>query len=185
MSENATKTALRDALNELLAKKPLNKITIREITDLCGVNRMTFYYHFRDIYDLVEWSVTEEARPALEESKSDWQSGLRHIMESLREYRLMITNVYRCLGRERVENFLLPLLRPVLAEAVEREPGAELLSEDDQFFISSFYTHAFAGILLDWAEENMVETPEYLTGCMEKIMDGNLRNVVYSFLKKS
>ena len=53
MSE-VTKRALEQSLKNLLLKKPLNKITINDIAEDCGINRMTFYYHFKDIYDLVE-----------------------------------------------------------------------------------------------------------------------------------
>ena len=49
-----TKRALEASLKKLLLEKPLNKITINDITEDCGVNRMTFYYHFKDIYDLVD-----------------------------------------------------------------------------------------------------------------------------------
>ena len=58
MSE-VTKRALEQSLKNLLLKKPLTKITINDITEDCGINRMTFYYHFKDIYDLVEWSCLE------------------------------------------------------------------------------------------------------------------------------
>ena len=50
-----TKRALEASLKKLVKTKPLNKITVSDITDDCGINRMTFYYHFKDIYDLVEW----------------------------------------------------------------------------------------------------------------------------------
>ena len=62
-----TKRALEQSLKNLLLKKPLTKITINDIAEDCGINRMTFYYHFKDIYDLVEWSCMEDARKALEE----------------------------------------------------------------------------------------------------------------------
>ena len=51
-----TKRALEQSLKNLLLQKPLSKITISDIADDCGINRMTFYYHFKDIYDLIEWS---------------------------------------------------------------------------------------------------------------------------------
>ncbi len=56
-----TKRALEASLKKLLLQKPLNKITINDITEDCGVNRMTFYYHFKDIYDLVDWIMVEDA----------------------------------------------------------------------------------------------------------------------------
>ncbi|MFQ9557858.1 MAG: TetR/AcrR family transcriptional regulator, partial [Blautia sp.] len=52
---NITKHALAESLKKLLLKKPLNKITINDLTTDCGISRMAFYYHFKDIYDLVEW----------------------------------------------------------------------------------------------------------------------------------
>ena len=51
---NITKRALEDSLKHLLLKKPVNKITINDITEDCGVNRATFYYHFKAIYALIE-----------------------------------------------------------------------------------------------------------------------------------
>ena len=61
-----TKRALAASLKHLLLQKPLTKITIRDIAEDCGVSRMTFYYHFKDIYDLAEWTCAEDAARALE-----------------------------------------------------------------------------------------------------------------------
>ena len=54
MKNDATKQALANALKQLLQKKQIMKITINDITEACGISRMTFYYHFKDIYDLAE-----------------------------------------------------------------------------------------------------------------------------------
>ena len=69
-----TKYALENSLKKLLLQKPLNKITINDITEDCGINRMTFYYHFRDIYDLVEWVCLEDAKKALADNKTSFSS---------------------------------------------------------------------------------------------------------------
>ena len=80
-----TKRALEQSLKNLLLKKPLTKITIGDITEDCGINRMTFYYHFKDIYDLVEWACLEDARRALDEKKTydTWQQGLLQIFAAV------------------------------------------------------------------------------------------------------
>lgn len=74
MSE-LTKEAIITSLRKLLDEKPLNKITIKNITDDCNVNRMTFYYHFRDIYSAIEWICREDAERIIAEHKSegDWK----------------------------------------------------------------------------------------------------------------
>ena len=51
---NTTKLALEAALKKELLMKSLDKITINELAEDCGISRMAFYYHFKDIYDLVE-----------------------------------------------------------------------------------------------------------------------------------
>ena len=58
---NRTKQALEVSLKKLLLQKPLDKITIQDLTGDCGISRMAFYYHFKDIYDLVEWACREDA----------------------------------------------------------------------------------------------------------------------------
>ena len=65
--QNTTKQALEAALKNMLLKKPLDKITIQDLTSDCGISRMAFYYHFKDIYDLVEWACYEDAAKALQE----------------------------------------------------------------------------------------------------------------------
>ena len=79
-----TKRALEASLKELLRHKPLDKITVSDLTDHCGVNRMTFYYHFKDIYDLVEWCCEEDAARALAGQKTydTWQQGFLQILEA-------------------------------------------------------------------------------------------------------
>ena len=59
---NTTKLALEAALKKELLTKSLDKITINELAEDCGISRMAFYYHFKDIYDLVEWSCLEDAQ---------------------------------------------------------------------------------------------------------------------------
>ena len=100
-----TKRALEQSLKNLLLQKPLSKITISDIADDCGINRMTFYYHFKDIYDLIEWSCEEDARKALDGKKTydTWQQGLLQIFEAVQENKPFILNVYRSVSREQVE----------------------------------------------------------------------------------
>ena len=67
---NITKYALESSLKKMMLTKPLDKITIRDLTEDCGISRMAFYYHFKDIYDLVEWACVEDAAKALEGKKT-------------------------------------------------------------------------------------------------------------------
>ena len=96
-----TKRALEASLKNLLLKKPLDKITINDITEDCGINRMTFYYHFKDIYDLIEWCCVEDAKKALEGKKTydTWQQGFLQIFEAVLDNKPFILNVYHSVSR--------------------------------------------------------------------------------------
>lgn len=67
---NITKLALEAALKKELLTKSLDKITINELAEDCGISRMAFYYHFKDIYDLVEWVCVEDGTKALQGKKN-------------------------------------------------------------------------------------------------------------------
>ena len=67
---NTTKLALEASLKKLLLKKPVDKITINDLTEDCGISRMAFYYHFKDIYDLIEWACLEDGKRALADKKT-------------------------------------------------------------------------------------------------------------------
>ena len=67
---NITKLALEAALKKELLTKPLDKITINDLAEDCGISRMAFYYHFKDIYDLVEWVCVEDGTKALQGKKN-------------------------------------------------------------------------------------------------------------------
>ena len=56
----AIDTLLAESFKELAKKHPIEKITIKEITDLAGVIRPTFYNHFQDKYELLEWIITTD-----------------------------------------------------------------------------------------------------------------------------
>ena len=83
-----TKRALAESLKKLLLEKPLDRITVSDITEDCGVSRMTFYYHFRDVYDLIEWTWLQEAERALDGQKTcTWQQGFLQIFQLVQENR--------------------------------------------------------------------------------------------------
>lgn len=157
-----TKYALENSLKNLLLQKPLDKITISDITDDCGISRMTFYYHFKDIYDLVEWSCFEDARKALQENKTyeTWQQGYLQIFEEVKKNKPFIMNVYKCVHREQVEKYLQPLVNNLVLNVINEEAQNTNVTEDDKLFISQIYSYILMGLMLDWIKDDMEPDPE-------------------------
>lgn len=171
-----TKRALEQSLKNLLLKKPLTKITVGDITDDCGINRMTFYYHFKDIYDLVEWSCLEDAKRALDEKKTydTWQQGLLQIFKAVQENKPFIVNVYRCVHREQVEKYLQPLVDQLLLNVINEEAAGITVRDEDKQFIAQVYSYMFIGLMLDWIKDDMREDPQQIVEKLSKLIKGSV-----------
>ena len=171
-----TKRALEQSLKNLLLKKPLTKITVGDITEDCGINRMTFYYHFKDIYDLVEWSCLEDAKRALEEKKTydTWQQGFLQIFKAVQENKPFILNVYRCVHREQVEKYLQPLVDQLLLNVINEEAAGITVRDEDKQFIAQVDSYMFIGLMLDWIKDDMREDPQQIVEKLSKLIKGSV-----------
>ncbi|MEH7108720.1 TetR-like C-terminal domain-containing protein [Bacillus sp. JJ1764] len=178
-----TKKALAASLKKLLAKKNLEKITITDITTDCEVNRQTFYYHFKDIYDLVEWIYTNEASKALGNKKTydTWQQGFREIFVYLLENQDFVKNTYHSLSREYLENFLYNETYNLLIAVVKEKAAGMSVREKDQAFIAHFYKYAFTGLMLDWIGKGMREDPSTIIEQISILTRGDIIKALENF----
>ena len=178
-----TKRALAASLKNLLLQKPLTKITISDIAEDCGISRMTFYYHFKDIYDLVEWTCQEDAARALEGKKTydTWQEGFLNIFHAVQANKAFIMNVYRCVSRERIEQYLNPLIHSLILGVVEEKSAGMGVSGEDKRFIASFYEYAFVGVMLEWIGGGMKEDPALLVERTSRVVHGSVLRALEAF----
>lgn len=178
-----TKRALEQSLKSLLQQKPLSKITISDITEDCGISRMTFYYHFKDIYDLVEWACAEDAARALQNKKTydTWQQGFVQIFHAVRENKVFVMNVYRCVNREQVEKYLVPLTDQLIMGVITERAAGMTVREADQQFIAQVYSYAFVGIMLDWIRDDMRADPEELVNRLAMVIHGGITQALERF----
>ena len=184
---NTTKAALEESLKRLLLKKPLDKITITDITTDCGISRMAFYYHFKDIYDLVEWSCVEDGTKALQGKKTSesWTEGLTQIFEAVLENKPFIMNVYRNVDRERIENYLFKLTYDLIVGVVEEKSKGLNITEEDKKFIADFYKYGFVGIMLEWIREGMKENIVDLVRMMDLTLHDTVTTSIHNFQKNN
>lgn len=180
---NYTKQILEESLKKLMLEKPLDKITIRDLTEDCGISRMTFYYHFKDIYDLIEWACLADATKALAGKKTydTWSEGLVQIFEVVYENKPFILNAYRCISRDQIENFLFHLTSDLLMGVVEEKAADTDISEEDRRFIADFYKYSFVGIMLDWIKQGMKDDYMNLAHKINITIHGSLANSILNF----
>lgn len=168
-----TKKALAKSLLTLLEKKTLDKITVKDIVDLCEVNRQTFYYHFQDVYSLLDWIFISEAENVISDYKSleTWQQAFFAVLEYLQQNRSFIINTYRSIGRELLEQYLYKAVFVFIYDVIKKEAEKMSISQEDIKFFADFYKFAFVGLVLEWVKTGMKEPPKDIVERVSKLFE--------------
>ena len=179
-----TRNAIASTLKSMLNEKPLSRITVSDISERCGISRMTVYYHFRDIYDLVGWVISSDIIRIISGRKTQdtWQEGFLSIFQEVERNHVFVLNACSSLTREQLERSLSEPVSSLISSVLEENPDASKLNEEDAAFISSFFSYAFIGIMLDWIRGGMREKPEELVERIECVVGGSFERAIQRFL---
>lgn len=183
----ATKEAIHLALWDLLQEQKLDEITVTEVVERCGISRQTFYYHFRDLYEVVEWrflSLSEEMQDYLiQADRNDRHRALEMMLEKMRENKNLMLNIYRAFPRSYLERYLIRWTQPFLEDQIRERAQYYRISQDAVEFVIDLYSFGIASILLNWLDKGMpggmVERLDYFHTLVEKGLDDALRNLSY------
>ncbi len=157
-----TKEILIQTVMELLNERSFTKITVKDIVERCGINRNTFYYHFRDISDVMEFAFKREMDRIMEThlEADNVFDGLLQIVELLQENRRALLHIYRSLDRAVLQHQLDVMCEYIVSNYVLKARDyidITKLSEEDQRLMRSYQKCLLMGILLDWMENGMKE----------------------------
>lgn len=154
---NITKRALASALKELMAEMPFSKITVADICERCDMNRKSFYYHFRDKYDLVNWIYDTEFIAVARGKKYD--SSWAHL-DDVCQYFYRNRDFYRkalmIQGQNSFSEHFREMVRPVFSEGLRDILGESKVLE----FHINFFTDAFLCTLERWILDKNCVPPE-------------------------
>ncbi len=174
------KEQMAASLKKLMAKKSLQKITIQELADDCGINRYTFYYHFQDIYDLLSWTLQQDAAALFYRSESSltWVDRLRVFLHNIREN----APVYKCVLNSLAYETLRTMFSQEASQLVEAylldEKGNSQISGQYFSFLRDFYTSAFSGLLLEWIRRDLDLSEETIINYLSTILDGTVQTII-------
>ena len=159
LQSNMTKKMLAASLKKLMSEKPLHAITIKEIVAKCGIHRQTFYYHFEDVRDLVQWMYEEEAFDLLMESEEVicWQDKILQLFGYISENRAMCVCTLNSVSRKSLK---------------------------DVEYLTHFYTASFAGLVESWILGELDLTPEMIIAYMEKTAADQLNGALMRYREK-
>ncbi len=159
-----TKKALSQALKKRMETKPFSRITIKEIILDCGINRNTFYYHFRDMRDLLRWTLRHEAIDIVKkyDLASDYEAAILFVIDYLEQNQHMLNCVYDSVGCDELKSCLVDDFTEIIESIISLEEAAAgaRLPEDHRKLLVSFYREGISGLIIDYLHGSVDLTKE-------------------------
>lgn len=175
MSSPKTQQAIMDSFVKLLNQRPLDKITVKDIVQDCGISRNTFYYHYQDIYDLLQATFSAVLENVLTENVTTWRESLVACTRFALENRRAIYHIYRSSNREQLDRYLYKVTGQSMEKLIRYQTRGMQVSDEDIRYLTLFYKHAIVGTLLEWLENDMKADVEHVINRMGVLLEGNLR----------
>ena len=175
-------TLLAESLKELALRQPIEKITIREITDKAGVIRPTFYNHFQDKYELLEWIIVAELiepiRPLVENGMV--HEGLVLLFTNMEKNREFYIRAGRLEGQNSFENIAQQCVeRLLITEIGKRAKGKPLkyawLTPE---WIARYYAHTMCFVAVSWLRMGMTVSAREMAEIYRYIIERSLDEIM-------
>lgn len=169
-----------NAFRQLLAEKPLSKITVREIVDRCDINRNTFYYHFQDIPTLLQVIMKNEVDFLLQNCRRYTRpfDYIQPAVEYCVEHKPSILHVYHSVSQDTFRFYLKRFSHHVMQEHFQSIPTTDTVSQEDLRILIHYYECTMIGILLDWLDADMQYDLEHMMERLCFLMDGAGENAL-------
>ena len=161
-TSNKTKNALSEALKDLTNKTPFAKISIGNICEKCNICRKSFYYHFKDKYDLVYWIFQTELvqKIQIRTYETSWDL-LEDICIYLYDNRKFYVNVFQANGQNSFREIFSEILHPIISNKVEST--ITYRNHNKQQFYTQFITDAYLLSIERWLMAKIPMNPiEYI-----------------------
>ena len=172
-----TKKAIMQCFIQMLNESPMDKISVVDIAERCGINRNTFYYYYCDIYALVKELFTIEAQRIAEKELScaTWQEVCLEALEFVRENRRAVYHLFHSNHRDLLEEYLYDVAHLEMVNFVRREAEGMPVKEEDINSLALFYTSDLVGLVTRWMLEGMKADVESILDNIGRLITGNLR----------
>lgn len=177
---NFTQKAIIDTFSEMIAEKPFNKITVKELVERCGINRNTFYYHFPDLPALVEEILKIESDNVIR-NKTNIESPqeiVRVTIDFAKKNRAAAMHIYNSVNREFFEVYLDRICEYSLKGYIDYLSKGYPVSESDKAVIILFYKCAVIGLVLDWLKHGMNDDVDSISQRLLYLLEGTTMRII-------
>lgn len=166
-----TKRIIANALEEMLRNKSIDKITVSSLIEACGVSRQTFYYHFRDLMDVLEWLAQQDAQKLAERSMQaeTTHEALHAFLSYAVENHALLRRLLESQRRAQIETILADLVTSYLWEVARHRQLALPEDSAEVEAVIRFSVCGLVGILLTYGDKKDLDQ-ERLIQWMETLL---------------
>ncbi len=183
MAKENMKQTIADELVSMLNDHSLEEITVKDLTGRLGVTRQTFYYHFHDIYEIVEWIFQSNSDMILSEFSTidSWQFGYVLMMKWVQNNKSLVLNCYHSVRKDYVETFMNRILYQYIYQVVQEQSKGMRVTEQQKTFIARFFTLAINAISQEWIASGMTENPNRIAEQVNTLIKGDFNKALRNF----
>ena len=181
-----TKNILAGSLKKLLKEKALNKISIKDIVSDSGLNRQTFYYHFNDIYDLLDWIFKTEFLSIFNNYEGErlWQEGLKEFLYYIEENRVLCQNVIGHLGHDTLIQAFYNDISNLVIKAIDKISEGYDIGANYRTQLIQYFTISFSSIIEQWTMGRITQTIDEFVEFLDVIIKDQMRGTELRLNKK-
>ena len=175
-----TKKKLAAALKELMKNSTFDKITVSDITEKCNVHRQTFYYHFQDRYELLDWIFLKEIIEPFTEniSSENIQEKFFNLFETMSTEKKFYQNALKT-NSDDLTKYISKVASDQLVDIfrnISKESGLENGEDEDDVLMAEFFGYGLCGVVMNWAVRGMKEPPKSMTERLDRLFK-NYKNL--------
>ena len=153
-----TKRMLAASLRKIMAQKLFSKITVSEIIADCGVNRKTFYYHFKNTNDLLHWMLDQESIEIVKhfDLLDNYHGAVAFVMDYIEGNQQIIKYALDPVVRDELHDFFVEDcigIADSVLHGMEEKYGGKL-SDEFREFAAGFFCEAVSGMIITWIRNN-------------------------------
>ena len=181
-----TRRAIMQSFMKLLNEMPFDKITVKDIVADCNINRNTFYYNFKDIYDLLDEVLKDELKKLRDNHKEpyhSWSEGLLYAADFALNNKKAVYHLHNSDKKAQFDKYFEKAIYGVVLEFVSEKAQSSEISNGDVDFIAYFYCCGLMGLLNKWLDSGMKEDFNEIICKTGILFDSNMRDAVLSIEK--
>lgn len=177
---NYTRKVILRTFQQMLAEKSFEKITVSALVVRCEISSNTFYYHFRDIYDLLDAWLESQKTAILNDPNVDksWDAVLRALMHRMQENPKIVYHLSNSISRERLEQYVFSSVEPQLYTFVCEQAKGQNIPEKTLQMMTTFYCNSLLGFILRFLWVDMKMDVDTSVGNLNRIFSGAMLAVV-------